>query len=103
MLLQNQSICYQLLTEALPKKRWFIQYQTGQGKTALCLAIGSYFAKASRIVFLVNYSQELTFRDYKKAQAISHEIGINCRHTEDPFSETFATDTIIFTTFNNFI
>jgi preprotein translocase subunit SecA len=51
--------------------RWFLQYETGQGKTALCLGIAMQRALMGHAVLVVNNSPELAFRDHKKAAQVS--------------------------------
>jgi superfamily II DNA or RNA helicase len=66
-MLPIQNLAFQLCTNFAADEKNFLQYQTGQGKTALCLAIACYLNQLGRRVFIINDSQELTFRDYKKS------------------------------------
>jgi superfamily II DNA or RNA helicase len=47
--------------------RWLIQLETGTGKTALCFAVACKYVDIGFKVLVLNVSEELTFRDYKKA------------------------------------
>ncbi len=49
-------------------ERCLVQLETGSGKTALCFTIACYYASRGFKVFIVNESDELTFRDFKKVE-----------------------------------
>ena len=51
-----------------------IQLETGSGKTALCFTIASYYARKGLKAIIMNESEELTFRDYKKAEEACHNL-----------------------------
>ncbi len=57
--------------------RYFFQLDTGQGKTALCYLIALRIVLEKRKkVFIVNKSNDLTFRDYKKAYIVAKDVDV---------------------------
>jgi superfamily II DNA or RNA helicase len=56
--------------------RHVIQLETGCGKTALCFTIACHFAKKGMKALIINESEELTFRDYKKALETSNNLNL---------------------------
>jgi hypothetical protein len=75
-LLPLQHVCFNICSHALFTGRRFIQYDTGQGKTALCLAIATSRARDGACVFIANSSADLTFRDHKKGSLISGKLKV---------------------------
>jgi hypothetical protein len=63
--------------------RWLIQLDTGTGKTALCFTIACHYANRGQRVFIINISEELTFRDFKRAQSTANMTQIPVRFIED--------------------
>ena len=53
-----------------------VHLDTGMGKTAFCLSIAYFFASQGRKVAILNYSEDLCFRDFKKAEARQNDHGI---------------------------
>jgi superfamily II DNA or RNA helicase len=63
-----QILCFNFCKRGGADLRHLIQLETGQGKTALCLTIAAAFTKFGRRVLIINDSEDLTFRDFKKAE-----------------------------------
>ena len=63
-----QILAYNFCKLRLGKEKFLLSLDTGQGKTALCLAVGCLAAEQGFSVYIVNGSSDLTFRDYKKAE-----------------------------------
>jgi hypothetical protein len=53
-----------------------IQLETGCGKTALCFTIACFYVNKGIKALIVNESEELTFRDYKKALETSNSLNL---------------------------
>jgi len=64
-----QTACYNLCTSDSLDGRWLVQLETGSGKTALCFPVACHYSCNGNKVLVVNESEELTFRDFKKAEA----------------------------------
>jgi hypothetical protein len=75
---------------------YFLSYSTGQGKTALCLAIAAQRALLGEAVIILNASVELTFRDYKKALSMQSEIDIPLSLAADAWNGRVAPGCVIF-------
>lgn len=75
-LMPLQTIAFKLWADAISTGRWYIQYETGQGKTALCFAIASKLSYLNKLVFVINRSEDLTFRDFKVATTASEKAGV---------------------------
>ncbi len=71
-----QVICYNLCSSMNFEGRYVIQLETGCGKTALCFVIACYYVSRGMKALIVNDSEELTFRDYKKAQEASNQLNV---------------------------
>ena len=71
-----QAICYNFCSSHDLSGRWLLQLDTGSGKTALCFAVACHYAGLGFRVFVVNGSEELTFRDYKKAEACCRVLAL---------------------------
>jgi hypothetical protein len=56
--------------QAITVEHIFIRFDVGYGKTSLCFALAVESAQAGSKVFVVNALQDLTFRDFKKANAV---------------------------------
>ena len=82
-----QILCFNFCKNLALDSRHLIQLETGQGKTALCLAIGAFFMNDSQKVFIMNQSEDLTFRDFKKAEKCSAALKIDVVFLED-FSDS---------------
>jgi hypothetical protein len=64
--------------------RSFFQLDTGQGKTALCYLIALRFVQVKgKSVFIVNKSDDLTFRDFKKAYSLSQAQDVRVTMVKD--------------------
>ncbi len=66
-----QVVCINFCTSDIFQGRCVIQLETGCGKTALCYTTASYYAHIGKKGLIINESEELTFRDFKKAQEVS--------------------------------
>ncbi len=69
-----QVICFNFCTSGNFNGRYVIQLETGCGKTALCFTIASHYAKKGLKAIIMNESEELTFRDYKKAEETCQDL-----------------------------
>jgi superfamily II DNA or RNA helicase len=79
--------------------RWLVQLDTGSGKTALCFAVACFYARKGFKVLILNVSEELTFRDYKKALPTAKETEILVNFMEKVEEETLIQDGITFISF----
>jgi Mrp family chromosome partitioning ATPase len=61
-------LCYIIDQVITTSSIYTITAKTGSGKTALCFTIACSFATRGLKVMIVNQSEELTFRDFKKAE-----------------------------------
>lgn len=85
------------------ESRHLIQLETGQGKTALCLAIGAFFINDCQKVFIMNQSEDLTFRDFKKAEKCSAALKIDVVFLEDFPDSSVIHDGIIYLSYGTFV
>jgi len=69
-------VAFRLCLEGLVQGQHYFRYQTGQGKTALCIGIAVAKARQGSCVVVLNESLDLTFRDYKKALALQALAGV---------------------------
>ena len=53
-LLPVQEACFKLCKDKSLNERYFIHFETGQGKTALCLGIAAIRASYGEAVWIVN-------------------------------------------------
>jgi hypothetical protein len=60
-----------------------INLETGSGKTALCLTIACHYATTGLKVVIINDSDDLTFRDFKKAEGHCLELGVDINFIKD--------------------
>ena len=79
-----QAVCFNFCTSSMFKGRWLVQLDTGTGKTALCFTIACHYASLGNQVFIINVSEELTFRDFKKASQTIDSTGISVCLFDDP-------------------
>jgi superfamily II DNA or RNA helicase len=82
--------------------RHVIKLETGCGKTALCFTIACHYAKKGMKVLIVNESEELTFRDYKKAQETSSNLDLQISIVQRGQQIKNITDGLTFVSFLEF-
>lgn len=75
-----------------------MQYETGQGKTALCLGIAVTRALRGETVFILNHSPELTFRDHKKAHRVEEIINVPILRLSQNFDLPMSKGAILYAT-----
>jgi archaellum biogenesis ATPase FlaH len=80
-----------------------MQYETGQGKTALCLGIALKKVRQGFQVVILNSSSDLTFRDHKKASLISSSLDIQITRLSAGLSPLPEKPLIIFADENEFL
>jgi archaellum biogenesis ATPase FlaH len=79
-----------------------VQLDTGTGKTALCFTIACHYANLGNKVFIINVSEELTFRDFKKASQTIDATGISICLLDDPDAHPNYFEGIAFASFKVF-
>ena len=79
-----------------------MQLETGSGKTVLSFVIACNAYTKGLKVLLINFSEELTFRDFKKAHACSWELEIPVNFLQNDGEELRLTDGITFLSFRIF-
>ena len=75
-----QLMSYNLATDEAFDGKWMIQLDTGSGKTALCFTVAANYASRGFKSITINNSDELTFRDFKKAQQAAIKIPLEVSH-----------------------
>ena len=71
---------YNLITDEAFDGKWMIQLDTGSGKTALCFTVAANYASRGYKSIIINNSDELTFRDFKKAQQAAIKVPLEVSH-----------------------
>ena len=71
-----QTLSFNYCKHQIGKGKFLLALETGQGKTALCLAVGCMAVKNGANVWIINVSPELTFRDFKKAEECSQKLNV---------------------------
>ena len=79
-----------------------MQLETGSGKTALSFVIACNAYTKGLKVLLINVSEELTFRDFKKADACSRDLEIPVNFVENDGEELRVPDGVTFLSFHIF-
>jgi hypothetical protein len=79
-----QTLSFNYCKHQIGKSKFLLALETGQGKTALCLAVGCMAAKNGATVCIINASPDLTFRDYKKAEECSKRLNVVINFIQDP-------------------
>ena len=79
--------------------RYLFQLETGSGKTALSYTIACHYACNGHRVLIVNESEELTFRDYKKAEESCKQIEIQVNFDEGKDDKILALEGITYLSF----
>jgi superfamily II DNA or RNA helicase len=97
-----QVLCFNFCTSNQLEGRWLIQLDTGTGKTALCFTIACYYANQGHKVLIINLSEELTFRDFKKAQSSQNITNIPVNFIENIQKFSVLMEGISFVSFNVF-
>jgi hypothetical protein len=95
-------LCFNFCTSSKFQGKWLIQLDTGTGKTALCFTIACFYASQGLKVFIINISEELTFRDYKKSLLNSQTLGIPVSFVESYQPDSKINEGISFMSFKSF-
>ena len=72
----QQTLGYNFFRTARSSSKWVMQLQTGTGKTSLCFALACQGFIQGLKVLIVNSSDELTFRDFQKADTASKALEV---------------------------